>query len=347
MTMARAEASSPRRRFTPRRVLAGAGVVALLVLGGYVGYVAAIGPDALLHPTPAADCRTPADRFGWTYEAINYWIGDDATLRAANPDMSNCVDQGAPAGPGAVTADGVSIAGWYIPAAGGTDTTTTTVVLVHGWGDNKSGLLKYASAFHDRYNVVAFDLRNGGRSGSKNTTFGIDEQQDLEAIIDWLVREKAPAHIAVMGNSMGGGTALIAAAADPRIEAVILDSTHARMAELLDRRMDVDEGLPPVPTTWALTTSIRILAGYDLDEADPVRYIAALGGRPLLVIHGTADRNDVPARSAEVLVAEAEAAGVDVELQMCQGGAHGQLVEACPDDWAAWAVSFLDRAFPP
>ena len=26
---------------------------------------------------------------------------------------------------------------------------------------------------------------------------------------------------------------------------------------------------------------------------------------------------------------------------------HGKLVEACPDDWATWAVSFLDRAFPP
>jgi len=38
---------------------------------------------------------------------------------------------------------------------------------------------------------------------------------------------------------------------------------------------------------------------------------------------------------------------VDVELHMCEGGTHGMLVEACPDDWATWAVSFLDRAFPP
>jgi hypothetical protein len=32
---------------------------------------------------------------------------------------------------------------------------------------------------------------------------------------------------------------------------------------------------------------------------------------------------------------------------MCEGGTHGQLIEACPDDWATWAVSFLDRVFPP
>jgi fermentation-respiration switch protein FrsA (DUF1100 family) len=84
-----------------------------------------------------------------------------------------------------------------------------------------------------------------------------------------------------------------------------------------------------------------------LDQADPVRYVAALGVRPLLVIHGTADRNDVPATSADVIVAEAKDAGVDVELRMCESGTHGELVEACPDDWATWAVSFLDQVFPP
>ena len=344
-----ADRSIPRsvpRRLPVRRVLVAAIAVGVVALGGYVGYVAAIGPDALLHPDPAADCRTPADRFGWPYEAINYDIADDAALRAANPDMTSCSSQGAQAGSAVVAADGVPIGGWYIPATNGAGPAATTVVLVHGWGDNKSGLLKYAVAFHDRFNVVAFDLRNGGRSGSKNTTFGLDEQSDLEAILDWLVREKAPGHIVVMGNSMGGGTTLIAAAGYPRIEAVILDSTHARMAELLDRRMDVDQGLPPVPTTWALTTSVRLLAGYDLDEADPVDFVAALGDRPLLVIHGTADRNDVPAKSADVIVARARASGVDVELHMCVGGAHGRLVEACPDEWATWAVGFLDRVLP-
>ena len=347
MTVAQAIPRRAPRHLPVRRILVVLIAVAILALGGYVGYVAAIGPSGLLHPTPAADCRTPDDRFGWAYEAINYDIADDAVLRAANADMTSCANQGAEAGTAVVAADGIPIGGWYIPAANGAGPTATTVVLVHGWGDNKSGLLKYAAAFHDRFNVVAFDLRNGGRSGSKDTTFGLDEQHDLEAILDWLVGEKAPGHIAVMGNSMGGGTTLIAAAGDPRIEAVILDSTHARVAEVLDRRMDVDEGLPVVPTTWALTTSIRILNGYDLDEADPVRYVAALGERPLLVIHGTADRNDVPAKSADVNVAEARDAGVDVELHMCEGGTHGKLVEACPDDWAAWAVSFLDRVFPP
>lgn len=335
-----------RRRSWVRVILGLVLALALLGLGGFVGYVGVIGSDQFLHPTGATDCRTPMDRFDWPYEAINYDITDDATLRTANPDMTNCATQGTTAGSDVVTSDGVPIAGWYIPAASGA-APTATVVLVHGYGDNKSGLLKYAALLHEEFDVVAFDLRNGGRSGSKNTTFGIDEQHDLEAIIDWLVREKAPAHIAVMGNSMGGGTTLIAAADDPRIEAVILDSTHARVVSILNRRMEVDEGLPSVPTVWALMTGIRVRTGIDLDQADPVDYVADLGDRPLLVIHGTADVHDIAAESADLIVSEAEASGVDVKLQMCEGGTHGQLVEACPGEWATWAVSFLDRVFPP
>jgi len=336
-----------RGRSWPRIILAVVVAVALLGLGGFIAYAAVIGSDTFIHPNPAADCRTPADRFGWTYEAINYDIADDAVLRDADSDMTDCATQGATAGQAVVTADGVPIAGWYIPAAEAVDASAPTVILVHGYADNKSGLLKYAAELHGRFNVVAFDLRNGGRSGTGDTTFGLGEQQDLRAIVDWLVREKAPAHIAVMGNSMGGGTTLIEAATDPRIQAVILDSTHARVASILNRRMEVDEHLPSVPTVWALMTGVRFRTGLDLDTGDPVDHVAALGDRPLLVIHGSADVHDVPAESADVIVAKALASGVDVELQMCEGGTHGRLVEACPDEWGAWVMTFLDAAFPP
>ena len=334
----------PSRRFFVRLLVALL-AAALLGLAGFVGYAGAVGPDAILHPGYRADCRTPAE-LGWAYEAINYDIADDGALRAANADMTKCSNQGAAAGGSVVNADGVPIAGWYIPAANGAAPTATTVVLVHGWGDNKSGLLKYAAPLREQFNVVAFDLRNGGRSGLKETTFGLDEQQDLRAILDWLTSVKHPAHIAVMGNSMGGGTALIEGSNDQRVKAVILDSTHARMSELLNRRMDVDEGLPPVPTTWAVMTSMRIRYGIDLDRADPVNYIAALGSRPLLIIHGTADRNDVPAQSADVNAARARASGVSVQVEMCQDGSHGKLVETCPADWARWTTEFIAAAFP-
>jgi hypothetical protein len=58
-------------------------------------------------------------RYGWQYEAINYDIADDAVLQRENPDMEHCASQGSTAGGEVVTADGVPIGGWYIPAADG------------------------------------------------------------------------------------------------------------------------------------------------------------------------------------------------------------------------------------
>ncbi len=291
------------------------------------------------------DCRTPMSRYGWPYEAINYDPADDAVLQRDNPDMGECSTQGAKAGGDIVTSDGIHVGGWYIPAGDGIGADGPTVVLVHGWGANKSEVLKYAVAFHATFNVVAFDLRNGGRSSSSPTTFGVREPRDLEAVIDWLVRTKHPAHIAVMGNSMGGATAVLAAATDQRIEALILDSTHARVVDVLGRRLEVNEGQPSIPGAPAIIAGIWLRIGVNVMDADPISSISALGDRPLLIIHGSADQHDLPQRSALANQAEAERAGVPVELHFCEGATHGRVIDTCPTDWARWSVAFLGRAF--
>jgi len=341
----RVKRTGPRRtRRIAALVLGLAAALVLVGATGYTAYVAAVGSEGLIHPTGNPDCRTPLVRYGWTYEAINYDIADDAALQRANPNMENCSSQGATAGSDVVTADGVHIGGWYIPAANGTGSTGATVVLVHGFAANKSEVLKYAVPFHATYNVVAIDLRGGGRSSKSDVTFGPREKLDLEAAIDWLERTKHPAHIAVMGNSMGGATAVLAAASDQRIEALILDSTHARVEDILGRRLEVDERQPSLPGTPAILLGTWLRTGLNLMDANPVNFIPALGHRPLLLIHGTADVHDLPVRSVDANYRAAQAAGVPVELHMCVGGTHGHVIDTCPADWGRWSVDFLDRA---
>jgi uncharacterized protein len=328
-----------------RLLIGGAAALVLVGATGYTVYVGAIGSDQFIHPTGNADCRTPLDQYGWAYEAINYDIADDAALRSANADMKACSSQGARAGNEVVTSDGVRIAGWYIPAANGAGPTAATVVLVHGWAANKSEVLRYAVPLHATFNVVAFDLRDGGRSTGTESTFGLREPADLKAIVDWLVRAKQPAHIAVMGNSMGGATAVRAAATDQRIEALILDSMHARVVDVLARRLEVDAGHPALPGTPAVLVGVWLRTGLNLMDADPIKAIPALGRRPILLLHGTADANDLPARSVYDIEREAKAAGVPVELHMCEGATHGKVIDTCPVDWGRWSVEFLNRAF--
>jgi uncharacterized protein len=241
----------------------------------------------------------------------------------------------------------VRIAGWYIPAANGAPPTTTTVVLVHGWEANKSEILRYAVPFHAAYNVVAFDLRGGGRSTRADVTFGVREQQDLVAILDWLERTKHPAHVAVMGNSMGGATAVLAAGHDPRIEALILDSMHALVQDVVARRIVVDVGHPSLPATPAVLAGVWLRTGLSIMDGDPKSAIPALGTRPILLLHGTADVHDLPERSVDVNLRVAQDAGVPAERQLCEGASHGRVIDTCPDDWARWSLEFLTRLFGP
>ena len=192
---------------------------------------------------------------------------------------------------------------------------------------------------------MALDLRHGGRSGERAVTFGVQERLDIEAVVDWLARTKAPRAIGLMGSSMGGAAAAAAAVGDPRIVALLLDSTHASAVQVIGRRLSVEAGHPPYPGAWGIVAGAWLRTGLDIRGVDPVETVPRLGDRPVLLIHGSHDPIDVPAESAERIVEAARAAGVDIRLQYCAGGGHGNLMDHCPEGWGAWAVDFFERAF--
>ena len=328
-----------------RRLVRGLVVVAIVGMVGYSGYIGVVGSGVFTDPTGSTDCRTPKELFGWSYDAINYDPTDDARLRAANPDMTDCVSQGSLAGTDVVTSDGVGIAGWYVPAASGVGPHGPTIVMAHGWSADKSDILRYGKALHQDYNLVAFDQRNNGRSGGTLTTMGYLEQNDVEAIVDWLVKAKAPVHIGVLANSMGSPAVLAAAASDLRIDAVLLDSAHAHLVDVVARRLEVHEGQPAYPGAWAIVLGTDLRLGVNVTSVDPANLIPHLGQRRLLLTHGSADRDDLPAESAEVNRAAAEAAGVTVTLKYCEGADHGKVVDVCPDAFGQWATAFFNSAF--
>ena len=324
-----------------RRALLALLAIVLIAGIGYTSYVGHEGSRQAVSVDEhrSRDCRTPDVLFGWTYEAINYDQADDAALQASNPDLSDCASQGTQAGDAVMTADGVRIAGWYVPAADGGGPTAPTIVLVHGYADNKSGILPYGVGLHDEFNLVAFDLRNGGRSTGTATTYGVLEQNDLRAIIDWLEQTKHPDWVGVLGNSMGAATAITEARSDARVEALALDSMHTRLSYQFEQRLQ-HSGHPPYPGTWAIFIGSWIRSGVNLGDADPLDALPDLTGRPLLVTHGTADDEDLPART-EAFVADARATGLAVEFHWCDGAGHGKVVEVCADAYAAWVHDFF------
>ena len=323
-------------------------IVLVLAVGliGYTGYIGYEGTRrAVERDGTSTDCRTPDVQFGWEYEAINYDIADDAELQVRNPDLADCAYEGSTAGDEVVTDDGIRIAGWYIPAADGAGPHAPTVVLVHGFKANKSGILKYGIGLHEGFNLVAYDARNTGRSTGTQTTSGVREQQDLRAVIDWLERTKGPTEIGVLGNSLGAATALAEAGEDSRVDALALDSMHTRIRYQMEARVDA-EYVSWVGTTWAIVTGIQLRTGADVTTVDAEDTIDAYGVRPLLITHGEADSEDLPERT-QAFFDDAVAQGIPAELHWCPDSGHnapaGMPAEVCSDKFAGWTLDFFDR----
>lgn len=316
-------------------------MVALVAYFAYVGYE---GSRQLTDPpTASADCRTPAT-MGWEYEAINYDVATDAEL-ATETDPTECTRQGAPAGD-AVTVGAIGLAGWYIPAGNGAEPTAPTVVMAHGWGSNKSNMLDRAAIIHDDYNLLLFDARNHGQSSEAPTTQGVREADDLRAMIDWLEATKAPAQIALMGVSMGAATVIAEADRDERVVALIIESTHASLANAAQARLE-RSGYPlALPASWAILLGSLVRTGEDVSSADPVQGVERLDERPLLIINAGADQSIGP-NDAEELLAAATEAGSPAELHVCADAAHAQSRDTCPEDYAAWVLGFLQRVMVP
>jgi pimeloyl-ACP methyl ester carboxylesterase len=321
-----------------------------LAVGGlalYTAYAGVEGSHRLVgREGTTRDCRTPDIQFGWEYEAINYDLGDDAELKTRNPDLKDCGYEGALAGDEVVTEDGVRIAGWYIPAADGAGPRAPTVVLVHGFKANKSGVLRYGQGLHERFNLVAYDARNSGRSTGTETTAGVEEQHDLDAILDWLEREKGPARVGVLGNSLGAATALAEAVTDPWIDALALDSMHTRLRYQIEARVGADHW-SYFGTTWAIVLGAWLRTGADIQSIDAEDLIDDYGTRPLLLIHGTADTEDLAERTL-AFSEQAAAEGVPTELRWCADSGHkapaGMPVDVCAADFAEWTAGFFADA---
>jgi len=316
----------------------------LVLLVAYLAWVGFDGSAQIVDPrSPSTDCRTPASAYSWSYEAINYSITNDRALDDF-ADRLNCPRQGSPAGTQLTSSDGTQLAGWYVPAGGGVGPNGPTVVLAHGAGGNKSEMLAWAELLHSRYNLVLFDFRKHGQSGGTQATGGVREVRDLRAIIDW-VAAKEPSAIALVGVSIGGAAAIGEAASDPRISAVILDSTHATLANALQAKLDAS-GFPlSLPGAWSILLAGLLRTGEDMSSADPVQAIERYGERPVMIVSGS-DDSAIGPHDEEDLMAAAEDGGAETELHVCEAAGHGKAIEVCPTEYASWMLDFLGRSLP-
>ena len=183
--------------------------------------------------------------------------------------------------------DGVALSGWFIPAK----QSRATVLVCHGVGANKGNFLGIVPFLHRAsFNVFLFDFRGHGDSAGHTISFGYYEARDVRGAVDYLLRRRDSGRILAYAFSMGGSALLHAMPHLPEVRGVVVDSTFAEMAPLARQQMAL---LP-----WGLDTAMfkatdfytRLEIGIHASAITPRRYIGGISPRPLLIIHGLADK---------------------------------------------------------
>lgn len=208
------------------------------------------------------------------------------------------------------------------------------------------------------WTCVAFDFMGCGRSDGEWVTLGHTELGDLECVLAAL-RARGPGvselgmpgrgtgRVALYGRSMGAATAILAAARDPAIAAVVADSPFSSLRGLIDellRRARAQAGcvgaLLPSCVLGAflglVRRSVRARTGMDLNALAPCA-AAARARQPALFAAGSEDNFVSPSHARACFE---RWAGADKAFYPLPGCDHNT---ARPEEWRDAVRAFLAR----
>ena len=237
----------------------------------------------------------------------------------------------------------VSLRGWYIFG----QEEKPTLIFVHGIGSMRSGdrAVDLASRLAGNgFNVLMFDLRGHGSSGGDKVSGGYFEQSDVLGAFDFLSKKRVPpGQIGLVGFSMGGATAVLVAAQEPGIGALVADSPYAKASDMIAheaaRKTIFPRWLTPIFVPTAVLMANRFY-GIDLGSVVPEAAVADLG-YPILVIHGTADSR-IPYQQGQ-RVQQGAPAGSSIWL--VPGVGHVDAFATYPEEYVERVSAYLDGRF--
>lgn len=192
-------------------------------------------------------------------------------------------------------ADGIKLHAWWLPAQGAA---AGTVLHLHGNAANVSNHLPLAAWLpRAGFNVLMLDYRGFGRSEGRPTLDGV--VADARAALAHLRsrRDVDATRLIVLGQSLGGATALRLLAEDAAgVRLAVIDSAFASY-----RGIARDAALQSIVLAPFLPLALPLLPGADKDPVTAAARIEV----PLVFVHGRADRV-IPFKHSEQLFAAAK-----------------------------------------
>ena len=233
--------------------------------------------------------------------------------------------------------DGTRLVGWL--AEGSRD---EAVVMVHGYGCRREQLLPHAEMLHGAgFTVLLFDTRNRGESGGDFVSMGFHEKDDAIAAADYLTSRPGSddLRIGMLGLSLGGVAAILAAAERDDVLAVAAEAPYRSVDSAVSQSFTHFIGLPAFPFAPITVWLAEVRTGLDTGLIDPVGAVAEIAPRPVLIMHGDADETISPEDSRAIF----DAAAGPVEYWLIPGAGHADGATDAPEAYAERIVAFFEE----
>jgi pimeloyl-ACP methyl ester carboxylesterase len=241
------------------------------------------------------------------------------------------------------TSDGLTLRGWFFPVRG-----DRAAILIHGRHSNRAeyqGRLEHIADFliTQGFSVLLFDLRGHGDSDGERFSLGQFERFDVASAIDFVASRGVPeSRIALLGISLGAGTAIQELLLHPKIGALISDSSYEDAFTEVEEVLPQEGGVPGwfTPGVFFMT---RIAFGLDGDQVRPIVVVRAHPERAILFIHCDTDGLIRVHHAEDLRAASANAASA---LWIAHGCDHAAASDMYPAEYRTRVLGFLESQIP-
>lgn len=236
------------------------------------------------------------------------------------------------------TADGLTLRGWFVPAE---RPDAPAIVYAPATSHDQRSGLSLVPSFHEAgYHVLLFSYRGHALSDGRigNFTYGDAESRDVDAAVRFLHDARGIRRIGVIGHSVGAVSAILSAARNPQVGAVVAVAPFTCVAEVWQtNRPSV---VPPFIMDWTMWV-VEKSRGFKRDEICPLSVVDRIAPRPLLLIHGTSDQRITEEQVRRLFSAAEE----PKSLWLVEGATHSGIRSPVLDVLAPDVISFLDAVW--
>ena len=244
---------------------------------------------------------SPAD-FGLAFESIQIPAGDHslAAWFVPAPPQGPAARKRRAAAAASAEAPGTTAAAASATApepiaVARADEPRPAIAIVHGWESNRGRTFAHVRYLHAAgFHCLVFDARGHGDNPPETLPINVPEfAEDTAAATRWLVARSEVSAVGVLGHSMGGAGAIVAASREPEIRAVVSLSAPADLVWMTRKTFEMAEMHIPepiaTPLAWFTAAILLVPRHHSVEEASALVAAARYRG-PLLLVHGAQDR---------------------------------------------------------